>query len=57
MANGTRMIIKELKGIKSDIRYIKKHIVDVDRMLTNDDINSLKEAEMDLKKGKTKRLV
>ena len=56
MTNGTKMIMRELKGIKTEIKHLKKHLVDVDRILTYDDIISLREAEIDLKKGKTKRI-
>jgi len=42
--------------IKSDIDYIKKHLVDIDSVLTDDDVEALEEAEKDLKSKKTKRL-
>ena len=48
------MISEKLDLIKLEIDYIKEHLVDI--TLTNDDIISLREAEEDLKKGKTKRL-
>lgn len=57
MTNETKQILKELKGIRSDLDYIKSHIKDVDILLTDDDIESIREAEKDLKEGKTKRLV
>ena len=56
MASENKQILDKLNAIKSDIDYIKKHIVDVDSVLTEDDIESLKEAEKDLKQRKTKRL-
>ena len=39
-----------------EITEIKKHLVDVDRILTYDDIQSLSEAENDLKEEKPKRI-
>ncbi len=57
MANETEQILKELREIKADIGFIKSHIKDADMVLTEDDIESIKEAEKDLKEGKTKRLI
>ena len=48
------LIINKLDILKQEIDFIKEHIID--RTLTQDDIDSLKEAEEDLKKGRTKRL-
>ena len=50
-------IISKLQHIESDLSFIKKHIQDIDLVLTDDDVEALKEAEADLKVGKTKRLV
>ncbi len=50
------IINKNIEYIMKEITEIKKHIVDVDRILTYDDIESLMEAENDLKEGKTKRI-
>ena len=49
-------IVYELEAIRHDINYIKKHIKDVDTILTDDDLEALKEADEDLLTGKTKRL-
>ena len=49
-----KLILQKLDVLKAEIDYIKEHIVDI--TLTEDDISSLKEAEKDLKAGKTKRL-
>ena len=57
MTEETKQILKELKEIKADIDFIKTRIKDVDMILTDDDIESIKEAEKDLKEGKTKRLI
>ena len=53
----TEQILKELKEIKEELEYIKEHIIDADMLLTDDDIDSVKEAEKDLKERKTKRLI
>ncbi len=56
MAEETRIIIEKLDSIKLELDYIKKHMADVDTILTEDDMESLEEAERDLREGKTKRL-
>ncbi|MBS3053644.1 MAG: hypothetical protein J4469_04015 [Candidatus Aenigmarchaeota archaeon] len=57
MVDNDKQILKELKEIRTDIDYIKEHMIDTDMILTDDDVESIKEAEKDLKEGKTKRLV
>ena len=49
-------ILSRLQHIESDLSFIKKHLHDVDLVLTDDDVEALKDAETDLKAGKTKRL-
>ena len=56
MAIDVKQLSDKLDNIQSDLAYIKKHIVDFDIVMTEDDIESLKEAKADLKAGKTKRL-
>ena len=56
MAAESKMIMEKLNEIKSELDFIKKRMVDVDTILTSDDVESLKEAEEDLKKGKTVKL-
>ena len=56
MAIETKEILDELKAIRSDLDYLKEHIVDIDLVLTDDDITSLDRAEDDLKKGKVVKL-
>jgi hypothetical protein len=56
MTSETKMIMDKLNEIKSEIDYIKKRVADVDTVLTTDDVESLKEAEQDLKDGKTVKL-
>lgn len=57
MATETKQILEEIKAIRTDLRYIKKHVLDLDLALTDEDVESLKEAEKDLREKKTKRLV
>ena len=56
MASETKQILEKLEAIKLELDYIKKHMTDMDTILTDDDIESLKEAEKDFRTGKTKRL-
>ena len=56
MATEAKEILNKLEIIKADLDYIKEHMVDVDLVLTDDDLEALEEAEKDLKSGKTKRL-
>ncbi|MFA5855864.1 MAG: hypothetical protein WC867_00770 [Candidatus Pacearchaeota archaeon] len=48
------IIITKLDELKQEIDFIKSHLLDV--TLTQEDIESLYEADEDLKKGRTKRL-
>lgn len=48
------LIINRIDDLKQDISFIKEHIIDI--TLTQEDIDSLNEAEEDLRKGTTKRL-
>jgi len=48
------LIISRLNALKQDVGFIKNHIIDI--TLNQDDIDSLNEAEEDLRKGRTKRL-
>jgi len=50
-------ILEELKAIREDLDYLKEHVVDIDLVLTDDDLEAIKQAEKDLKQGKTKRLI
>ena len=54
MASETRQILDKLDRIQSELAFIKKQMVDI--MLTDEDIQALKESEIDFKKGKTTRL-
>lgn len=50
-------ILKELKEIKAELKFIKTRIKDIDTVLADDDIESIRQAEKDLKEKKTKRLI
>jgi mRNA interferase RelE/StbE len=49
-------ILKKLDRIESELTYIKNHLLDADLIITDDDLESIRDAERDLKKGKTKRI-
>ena len=49
-----QLILNKLDILKTEIDSIKEHLVDI--TLTKEDIDSIEEAEKDLKKGQTKRL-
>lgn len=51
-----KAILDKLDEIKSELDYIKSRIVDIDVVLTDDDMAALKKAEKDLKEGKTVKL-
>ena len=57
MTTESKEILDELKAIRIDLDYLKAHLIDMDLVLTDDDLESIKEAEKDLKQNKTKRLV
>jgi hypothetical protein len=50
------LILKEIGEIKKEITYIKEHMIDRDRLLTDEEIIMLKEAEKEFVEGKTIRL-
>jgi len=51
-----KMIMDKLDEIKSELDYIKSHMANVDNILTDDDMEALKQSEEDYKKGKTVKL-
>jgi hypothetical protein len=57
MATEIKQIMDKLDHIESDLSYIKEHLSDVDLVLTDDDLESLRSAEKDLAENKTKRLI
>jgi len=56
MTTDIKQISDKLDVIQADLAYLKQHIVDFDTVLTDDDLEALKEADEDLKSGKAKRL-
>ena len=50
------MILKEIGELKKEIAYIKEHMIDLDRILTDEEIIMLKEAEKEFVDGKTIKL-
>ncbi len=57
MATEVQQIVEKLSHIQADVDFIKRHITDIDIVLTDDDVQALGDAESDLKEGKTKRLI
>ena len=57
METESKLILEELKAIRSDLNFIKEHVIDVDLVMTDDDLESLRIAEKELKAGQTKRIV
>ncbi len=49
-------IQSELGAIRSDLEYLKEHMVDVDSILTEEDFEALKQARKEHKEGKTIKL-
>ncbi len=47
------MVYDELKSLKKEVTFIKKHMVDVDMFLTHEEEERLNEALEEHKKGKT----
>ena len=57
MVNSDKQILEKLDQIKTELDYIKDRVVDIDVILTEDDLDSLDEAEIDLQEGKTERII
>jgi len=53
MSAELKQVIQRLDTIKSELDYIKEHMVDVDTILTPDEEARLDESLMDFKQGKT----
>jgi prefoldin subunit 5 len=51
-----KQLMDKVDHLQSDINYLKKHLVNVDSFLTDEDLESLDKADEDLKSNKTKRL-
>ncbi len=46
-------ILSELKEIKKELKFIKKHMVDPDTIMTADESRRFEESLKELKEGKT----
>jgi len=49
-------IHQELKLIRGDLDYLKRHILDADVVLTDEERIAISQAEDDFKKGKLRKL-
>ena len=50
-------ILRKLDTIENELKTIKKHLIDADLLITDDDLESLEEGEKDLRNKRTMRLV
>ena len=57
MAIAMEQVLEKLDHVQLDLEYIKKHLSDLDLVLTDEDVEALQRAETDLAMGRTKRLV
>ena len=48
-----KKIYDELKGLKKDVTFIKKHMVDADMIMTRKESKRFEESVKELKEGKT----
>ena len=53
MASEIKQILKKLETMKSDLDYIKEHMVDADTILTKEEENILEKGLKEYKEGKT----
>ena len=56
MANEIKQVMEKLDTIKSELDFIKKHMVDADTILTPREEERLEESLEDLRKGRTTSL-
>ena len=56
MTNEIKQVMEKLDTIKSELDFIKKHIVDADTILTSREEERLEESLEDLRKGRTTSL-
>ena len=56
MTNEIKLVLEKLESIKSDLDYIKEHMVDIDSILTPEEEKRLEASLRDLKEGKTTSL-
>jgi hypothetical protein len=55
-AIGEKAIATELRAIRKELEYIRKHMVDVDMVLTPEEAGRLERAIKEFKEGKTRTL-
>ena len=56
MTNEIKQVMEKLDTIKSELDFIKKHMVDADTILTSREEERLEESLEDLRKGRTTSL-
>ncbi|MDO8874379.1 MAG: hypothetical protein Q7V05_16890 [Methanoregula sp.] len=49
-------VLKELRLIRLDLKYIRAHMVDQDMILSTEEKTLLEESRQDLREGKTRSL-
>lgn len=49
-------IMEMLTRIEEELNFIRKHMIDADLLITDDDLESIEEAEDNLSQGKTVRI-
>ena len=49
-------IMDKLTKIEEELSFIRDHIMDADLLITDDDLESIDEAQEDLEKGRTERI-
>jgi hypothetical protein len=49
-------IMKKLDRIEKEIGFIKDHLIDADLLITDDDLDSIKQAKGDLENDETERI-
>jgi len=50
------IIYEELKTIKDELDYIKKHMIDIDSIMTEEDYEAIEKAREEKKQGKLSNL-
>jgi len=52
-----RTLTVEIRHLRTRVNSLSRYVKDPDMILTTNDIKSIHEAEEDLRKGRTKRLI
>jgi hypothetical protein len=50
-------ILEKLTRIEEELNFIKNHILDADLLITYDNLESIEEAEEDIKNERTERII